>query len=597
MIKIKFLLNALIIGTTLLTVVNENYVFSMPNKYGNWVDRINSVDLTTGIGKTISNIVDKNICIKAETLGDSGKSYWAWRAINKELIASKDPVALKWASSIELLKKMIVSVFYRSNKFAEIAFFVEDTLRSISDTINKCYSTGIDWYAKDNIKQQIFGIINSVFVIQLLDANLKCISDNNVDEYDSVPVLLDKYNVLCGKGICDKFLSDIKDEDYKINNDRTLYDEILSKFNNNEQEFKNLFTHDAQCYLEQFNVITHTNLPRKPDDEKVRNSVIGKYVYTCYWKQRWLQTVQGDTALSNRLRSKLSPRNIPWANKIATLSNWRNGHYAIKIHEDCDKALDIWVKQKIPNLEDIVKEYNETIERYFAKDFAEDHSYYGEDYNQYKAYLKLHWYPYFKSYVKIDYGDIAFLDFIEALMQYDTTRDEGGKLLSEHACDSISSLLRGLGTWGEKPDLILIFPPLLGNENVKHLKPIDILRLTTSSYSYLQRRVGDQIKPYDDLQRNLLSECSWMILNIFDYVVFKRFTNVNVDSIIKLIKFLIDKKREDIIYDLDECSFGLYARKHKIGSWKTILESLITSGTNGKEKDFEKLVDTITHSK
>ena len=566
--KLIPLLKPLIILPITITILNQNCVYCEIKNAKTWIERISFVDLTTGIGKTISNAIDNNIRAKAETLGEKGKDYWAWRAINKELIAKKDFVALKWRSSIEYLKKMVVSVFYRSEKFAYLNDFYGDTLQHISGVINNCYLKKIDWYNDFNTKQKIFGLLNGVFVLLLLDENVRCVSNNNVYKYSSVTKMFDKEHPQYKNGIFGKIRSVM--QNIKIKSDsrrtRTLFEEILLQFNNDEKKFKDYFTHDVRCYLEQFNVVARRDITS--DNTNVTcDSVIEQYVRTCYLKEKWMQKVANDNFTHKYPQLLLLHKP---ASNHKVLSNWLNDECQHEVYKVCNEGIDIWLSQKIPNLENIINRYNECIK----------HS----------------WHSEFKHYVKIDYDDYDFLMFISELTKYDTKNDAQYEIFSERACGFLAGcLLQGIHTWETDTQMVL-HTPLLGCDNVRHLRPIDILRLTTHSYSYLQSCVMNKMhqnKRYSNLQNNVLSKCNLIINDTFEYIVFKKLTNVNVDSVIKLIRFLINKKMDDIIYDLDEHGFGPHGRELKIYSWQSILESLIDKSCGLEEKDFSKIVERV----
>ena len=125
----------LLYASCYFTFSYNNYIYALAEEDKinvlNFITHINNINLKESLGASVSYAVDENIRAYARSSG-LNESYWALRAIDKKLVESGDVIAKKFASSIELLKKIIAGCFYQKDIYATIDYYAEYTINSIA---------------------------------------------------------------------------------------------------------------------------------------------------------------------------------------------------------------------------------------------------------------------------------------------------------------------------------------------------------------------------------------------------------------------------------------------------------------------------------
>lgn len=571
--KLISLLRSLIVLPISTSIINQNYVCYACDQVDSCINRITNMDLDHGIGKAISNAVNANIRAKAAALGENGKNYWAYQAI------SNPPAGNKWASSIELLKKMIASVFYQPYISSEIFSFLEQMLEHIATTIYNAQCKNIDWYSADDLRGKVFGLLNGVFVLLLLTDNIYSIESEDISFHNSVSTLLYNRSRLHKPNIYNSvydymqetIIGQESNNSRRLNsrklNSRNLWQEILSKFNNDESAFKSLFEHDARCYLEQFDVLMQNKLERNTA-LATRMSVIDQYVQLIFLKQRWYELSPHTKLYVDHPRKSVSNQSLN--NTSGTkldykhLSDWIKDRSQDSVYEFVSNTINTWVKKEIPDLENIINECNQSISKC---DF-----------------------PILNRSVKIDYDDYEFLKLINELIEFGAGINSEiypklRRIFIRESCELCKMWYR------VDNDKYLI----TSTSNVKYFNPVDVLYIATSAYISCRRlfirHLQDKNIKYDEsLITKITLICNHIIYHILELSTRNNITNVNKANIIKLIDFVIQKYINDIMHDREKPSF----RKYTDEQCQSVYIKRLVELLNGKkERDFEKIIAQI----
>ena len=165
----------LLYASCCLTFNYNNYIYALDEedkrKVLNFITHINSINLKEGLGASVSYAVDENIRAYARSSGLNEK-YWALRAIDKKFVESGDVIAKKFASSIELLKKIIAGCFYKSNATEFAEQYTEYTISSVAEIINKCIRNGVNLGEENETKNLIFSLINGMNALNAVSWNI-----------------------------------------------------------------------------------------------------------------------------------------------------------------------------------------------------------------------------------------------------------------------------------------------------------------------------------------------------------------------------------------------------------------------------------------
>ncbi len=260
----------LLYASCYFTFSYNNYIYALAEEDKinvlNFITHINNINLKEGLGASVSYAVDENIRAYARSSG-LNESYWALRAIDKKLVESGDVIAKKFASSIELLKKIIAGCFYQKDIYATIDYYAEYTINSIAKIINNYRLSNVNWYNSTEIKQHIFSLINSINVV-------KGVAHSIINKRQQLGRENYYWNVSSESAY--RLFMDTTKRQKLANGKSNVYTELLKCFNNDEKNMESYLKHDFDCYLNQFKVLCYIEYQPGENDDHSTETVIGR---------------------------------------------------------------------------------------------------------------------------------------------------------------------------------------------------------------------------------------------------------------------------------------------------------------------------------